>query len=280
MPAYSALVRRVLVIVAVVVGLSACTHQSAAPPVVVSTSTPTTLPPPPNASGVALPVTRGVTTTTRLAIQGGSASIGGRATDPSGAPAAGALVHLERLVGDNIATTDVAVAADGTWRAGGLRGGRYRVRGWRVPDLAMTSPDIFFLAATESHTSNLSLNRFDQLAYSFAVAPNPLIYGEAANIALRINRRVVSPAGVVGNHGESGVLVTLTPNSAVTLESAPAITTDANGQGFWSVRCVALGSGTVSVTLATGEVQVYQLPACVEPPPPTTVPPPATTVAP
>ena len=104
-------------------------------PAAVSTTTPTIA----NLAVVPLAAVAGRTTTT-LAVGPGGATLPGRSSGPAG-PVGGADIHIERLVGDRVAAADVIAKADGTLDAcPASLGGRYRVRAWRAPDLALTDP--------------------------------------------------------------------------------------------------------------------------------------------
>src|SRR5205085_7477933 len=109
-------------------------------------------------SGVALPPVPGRTTTS-VDNGPGKARLVGNVVGPEGG-VPGATVHVERLVGDTVLATDVASNLDGTWQVNGVKGGRYRVRGWRAPDLALVGPVVFFLNGDETRTISLALGRY------------------------------------------------------------------------------------------------------------------------
>src|SRR4051794_13073442 len=88
----------------------------------------------PDYSSVKLAAVPGRTTTT-VDNSPGQASMAGLVLAPDGA-VPGATVHVERLVGDTVLAIDVATNPDGTWRLDNIKGGRYRLRAWRAPDLA------------------------------------------------------------------------------------------------------------------------------------------------
>ena len=55
------------------------------------------------------------------------------------------------------AELEVATDAQGHWSAKGILGGRYRVRGWRRPDVAMNSSNLLFLGADEDGHVDLTV---------------------------------------------------------------------------------------------------------------------------
>jgi len=103
---------------------------------------------------------KGVTsrTSSTVALGPGNASITGSVTGPDGA-VPGATVRVERIVGTSIGTTDVTTQADGTFAVPTILGGRYRVRAWRAPDLALVKPEIFYLQSSEPRTLALRVDR-------------------------------------------------------------------------------------------------------------------------
>ena len=62
-------------------------------------------------------------------------------------------------------------AADGSWTIGAVLGGRYRVRAWQQPSLAVTTPQIFFLGGTESRSLTIQLTSFTGPNVAAAIAP-------------------------------------------------------------------------------------------------------------
>ena len=86
----------------------------------------------------------GATTSTVPRIGPGAATLNGTVIGPEG-PVGGATVEADRLVGDQVAATQTTTAADGSWSISSILGGRYRIRAWQQPSLAVTTPQILFL---------------------------------------------------------------------------------------------------------------------------------------
>jgi hypothetical protein len=151
----------------------------------------------------------------------------------------------------------------------GLQGGRYRVRAWRTPDLALTTPQILFLDAKQNQTVGMALSRYQGVSASSIVSPDPPVLNATTNVTVVVSTASVSPEGIV-----SGVPL---PNAAVSLavgpgwifSSGPGIT-NAQGRATFQLRCAALGQSPLEVTV--NGTQTFSLPvkACVAPPSTTT----------
>jgi hypothetical protein len=257
-------VRRSLVVVLlVVVALAAaCTKKSKydfpAPPSTNPEQSTTV----PDFSAVRLAAVPGRTTTT-VDNSPGQAHMAGNVVAPEGA-VPGATVHIERLVGDSVLAIDVATNPDGTFKVDNIKGGRYRVRAWRMPDLAMTTPQVFFLNGNENRTNvSLQVNHFTGTNVVPAIAPNPPRVGEPANLAVQVTAVVVDPNGVVRATPQVGVQVDLQGSGSWQVQSPATTFTDVNGQALWRLTCAAAGNQQLSVAVA-GMGYSLNLPACQE----------------
>lgn len=241
-----------------------------APPPRPDASTTTT---PPDFSGVALAPVQGTTTTAVVVIGPGPAAVVGRVNGPDG-PVAGATVRLERLVGDAVASLDVVTGEDGSWRADGVLGGRYRVRAWRAPDLAAVEPQILFVAAGPPVDVALVVERFGAAVVDVAVAPDPPPVGTRTALAVRLSTQVVDADGVVRVAPRPGLLVALSAGGRWNLEGNGLATTDAAGGATFTLTCEAPGAHPLTVTVSPAEMFPLAPPECVVPPPPSLPPPP------
>lgn len=244
------------------------------PESVPSSSTATTASP--DYSGVVLAPVEGTTTTTEVVVGPGPAVLGGRVEGPDG-PVAGATVRLERLVADAVAVLDVLTAADGTWTAPDVLGGRYRIRAWRQPDLAMVEPEILFLDQAGRSDLVLRVERFGEAVVDTAIFPDPPVVGARSNLAVRLSSRTVGTDGVVRTTPRAGLAVTLSGGGAWAVEVPATATSDAAGRVTFTVVCRLPGAQSLTVSVAASEVVPLTLPECVAPPPSTTQPPPSTT---
>jgi hypothetical protein len=218
-------------------------------------------------SKVELPPVEGSTTTT-LALGPGRAALEGVAVAPSGAAAAGAIVRIERLVGDAVAVADVPVGLDGRWSLSDVLGGRYRVRAWLAPDLAMVEPTIFFLEHDERKQLDLRLEEFSGTVAVAATNPDPPFVDEPAVLAVRVVSRVVDEQGIVRSTPQPGVQVQLAGSGQWIVTSSNPTTTDSTGTANWSVECLETGAQPLSVLLGASDVLPLDVPACVSAEPP------------
>jgi hypothetical protein len=179
---------------------------------------------------------------TSVPLSGGKASLSGVVIGPTGAiPSATVLV--ERLVGDSVGATSIPTGADGTWKVTGIRGGRYRIRAWRAPDLALTTPTILFLGGTDNQTLSLNVSQFSAngTAATATVVPNPPTVGVVATLTVQITSQVVGNDGVVRSSPIPGDQVELTDAGNVVIAGANPGTTDGSGRVTWQIGCVSTG---------------------------------------
>lgn len=225
---------------------------------------------PPDYTGVGLPGAAGRATTTTVAIGPGTATVKGTVIGPDGTPTAGATVRVERLVGKAVASMDLASAPDGTWAALNVKGGSYRVRAWRSPDIAQTTPAFFFVGSTETYPVELKLERNFGTTPLPAVAPNTPFVGQSTNVVLQLSSRSVDPAGVVQGVPMAGATVALDGGAGWTVGLPNPTVTDAGGRARWELVC--RGAGVQALRLVVNGAEQFQLalPACADPPVPVT----------
>lgn len=261
--------RQLLVVAACLVATAACTADGVAP----LPAPPTTRPRPsttavPDYSTVALAAVPGRTTTT-IPITGGKATLNGSVTGPDG-PVGQAVVHVERLVGDQAATVDVITNPDGTFALPQVFGGRYRVRAYRPPDLAQVKPELLFVGAEETKGLTLKMARHEGVAVSAAIAPNPPVPTEPANLLVQVTLKSVDAGGVVRAVPVPGVRLELFATGRWTVQGSAVQFADAGGRALWSVVCGRPGEQPLSVLVGDGDTHPLSLPACAEAPPETT----------
>jgi hypothetical protein len=231
---------------------------------------------PPNLPSVVEVGVPGSSTTVPLRIGPGGATLNGTVLGPSG-PVAGATVEADRLVGAQEASTETTTAADGSWTIGSLLGGRYRVRAWQQPSLAVTVPQVFFLGGSDSHGLTIQLTTFAGPDVASAIAPEVPVVGQTDNLVVQVTNPTVGSDGVVRNLPEVGVSVALTDGPLWQLASANPLATGANGTVLFQVSCQAVGAIPLSAAVGAAAPVALQLPACVGPPTTTTTTPPAST---
>ena len=262
-----------LVVLAACAALSGCAAGAVAalpPPPAVVSGPPTTAAPDLQ-SGVLSPV-GGNTTSTSVVIAPGPSTLQGGVVGPGG-PVPGAVVLIERVT-DNGARGDfeTSTRADGTWAAAGILGGRYRVRAWRAPDLAVTQADTLFLQSGETRQVQIQLQQFggDQVASS--LAPDPAVVDRPANLVVQVTHAAVGQAdGVVRAVPVPGMTVQLQGSSEWQLSGGNPSVTDSSGQVAWQLVCMQAGSQPLQVLLGDGtNVGLDHISPCVNPTVPST----------
>lgn len=266
--------RRLLLLVLVALVAAACSSsdpEAAPDTTAVQETTSTTVP---RSSTTGRPTTTSSTlkpTTTSSTVLGfgpGDASIVGTVSGPAG-PIDGATVRIERLVGKNIATTDITTTAGGGYQLGLILGGSYRVRAFRLPDYGTSAVEAFFLAANERKTLDLKLPPAGGERLTATITPSPPRLDQQATLKVQYGTGRVDEQGRPAVAPIPNVLLTLTPGAGIVLESSPQVRTDAAGSGSWFIRCTAEGASALTLTVGNGTTPV-NIPPCgsAAPPPP------------
>ncbi len=218
-------------------------------------------------SAVGLPAVAGRTTTT-IVLGPGKASLTGTVSGPDG-PVPGGVVRVERLVGEARASIEVTTGADGRYSVPNVLGGRYRVRGWKAaPDnLALLEPAVFFLEGSENRVVDLTLTRYQGLAVSAAIAPDPPLVGSFSNLVVQMVDQSVDGAGIVRGTPLAGTPAELTGAGDWRVQSTNPTTADGNGRARWLLECRRVGVQPLSVVVAGSVTFNLNLPACGVPPP-------------
>jgi hypothetical protein len=296
----------VALVALVLAGTAACTSDDGPAP------TPrrrTERPPVVDYSGVALEKVPGTTTTAGDGRDVGTASIVGTVSGPGG-PVPGATVRVEHLVGSGAVVHDAVTGPDGRYAVTGIAGGRYRVRAFLAPTLALTKPEVRFLPDAKEADIDLAMTDQRKVVASAATSPEPVYVGDPVNLSVTLATQQVDGDGIVRSTPVSGILVTLdglgpwtlrredddlrTPLppriTTTTTPASPDGFTDGTGTVRFALRCLAAGDPglgvlvTVTVTPAAvpgqpppSPVQQTQrialrVPACVDPAATTTPP--------
>jgi hypothetical protein len=209
-------------------------------------------------------------------VYGGDAVLHGQITGPGG-DTGGAVVRLERFVGTQSDAVQVPVGEDGSWRARRLIGGRYRVRAFRSPDLAMISSQVFFLPAEDEVRLDLTVGRFGGVDLQAALLAGTLEVGESATVTALAQEVAVDSSGIVRGVPLAGATITADGGSGWRVEGA-ARAVGADGTASWTITCTAAGSEGVSISVGTTTTTVEArcrasapAPTVIEEPPPTSV---------
>jgi hypothetical protein len=199
------------------------------------------------------------TTTLPVDISPGEATIAGTVGTPDG-PVPDAIVRIERLTGDEVASVDVR-AVSGSWQLASIRGGRYRVRAWHPPDMAQLEPEVFFLGSTETKQLSLLLTHFGDVSVTANTDPNPMPVGQPAILVTSVLTGAVDAQGVVRANPRPGVPTQLVSAGGLALDGSDRQVTDGEGNNGWRVRC--LGAAPPSVALVVENVRyAIILPPC------------------
>jgi len=151
----------------------------------------------------------------------------------------------------------------------GILGGRYRVRAWRAPDLALTTPQIIFLEAKQDKQLGLQLSRYTGTTASSVSSPDPPVLGAVTNITAILNSAKVDADGIVRAAPLAGATVSLSVGPGWRFTGGPSITNGA-GRATFQLQCQALGQSPVDLTVNGGQTFSLPVRACVAPLPTTT----------
>lgn len=242
------------------------------PPTTRAGATPTTLP---DTSDVALAGIPGVTTVPPPALAPGNSRITGTVRGPDG-PVGGAIVRIERFVGDASARADIVTRADGTFASDPILGGRYRVRAWRAPDLTTDRPVVFYLDDAKTQPVDLTLTSHGGIDVGASISPNPPYEGALEVLSVSVTGVSVDDNGIVRTAPVAGIAVDLTAPSGWQVFTADPQPTNDAGRATYQVRCTLAGSGGFFATVG-GQMFTLDLPSCATPPPTTTTTQPDTT---
>ena len=151
----------------------------------------------------------------------------------------------------------------------GLLGGRYRVRAWRSPDLALTTPQILFVEAKQNKQLPLQLSRYTGISVSSVSSPDPPVLDAPVSLTAVVTSLSVDSDGVVRSVPAPGASVTLTAGAGFAFSGGPAVT---NGQGRATFQLVCQATGQSQVELTVNQTETFTVPIrpCVEPAPTTT----------
>jgi hypothetical protein len=256
--------RRAIVVVALAIGAGCSSGDafSSLPTPKTVVTDPTTTTSEVDYTGVPLAPVGGATTTS-VVMGPGPMTIVGKVEGPDGI-VGDAIVQLERVVGSAVATTRVPTAPDGTWNVEQVLGGRYRIRAWRVPDLATTAPQIVFIESGPQRAVSLTLTPVGGVRVDNAVAPDPPIVGEPTNVKVRVAERTVDGEGIVRDTPLAGETVTVSGSGDWSVGSPNPSATGGDGSTIFRLTCLSEGVQPLFATLETGESHALTIQPCVE----------------
>jgi hypothetical protein len=232
---------------------------------------------PPDLSQVQLAaVSPGKPTTSTLPPGPGQASLAGRVIDDFGAPVPQALVRATWYVPNPPQVIEALTGDDGGFRFDQVRGGAWRVRAWKGPNLATLEAASFFLGAKEAKAFDLKVKVVEDVSITARSAPEPPFLGEDTEVAVLVMNQSVNGEGKVVRSAVPGVLVSLSPVGSWAFSgSSEAKFTDEDGVARWVMRCQAEGSQPV-IARAAGKEVTLALQPCRDPISTSTTAPPET----
>lgn len=240
-------------------------------------------------------------TTTTVPIESGRSTLRGTVVGPDGG-AGGAIVRVERLVGDAVQRRDVPTGPGGVFILANVPGGRYRLRAFLAPRLAMMQPEVFYLEDGSERDIDLRTEVFEGVTVKGSTTPSSPIVGDAVNVAVRVAQRSVDADGVGREVPSPGVAVRLQTSGFTELDRRPppddddddedegddgddgggddddtsdpgARVTDADGVIVFQFRCDRVGSTTATAVVGSGADQQsfpIEVPPCAPVPTTTT----------
>jgi len=240
---------------------TACSSSNSRPPTTVPTTIEDTLPATsaPPTTFTTTPGRPRTTLTEPVDMLGGAARISGNVIGAQG-NVVGATVRVERLVNDQVSTMDLN-AFNGAYSLGGIRGGAYRVRAWKQPDLLLLEPAVFFLAADEQKTLDLKVDRVADVNVRTTLDPSSPPAQDPFSVTVFLY------AGAVSGHGELQAIprantpVQLVVGQGLGLSGNGQAVTDSNGRARFQVRCLAAGPVNADLLVSTFRLGLG-LPAC------------------
>jgi hypothetical protein len=245
--------RRTLVVAATTLALVAlaCTEPRSdllPPPSSTSSTESTTTTTSPDYSRVPLERLPGETTTTAF-LASGRAAVRGTVLGPDG-PVAGAVVRIDRLVGDAVQRREVTSDEGGGFAVEGVPGGRYRVRAFLAPRLTLMEPEVFFLPDGEGRDIELPLGAFEGIQVRASTNPSTPTVGRGVNLAVRVTQQAVDGEGVVRPAPLPGIRVRVRASGWTEL-GPTTVTTDGAGVAVFEFRCAR--AGPVRASAVVGE---------------------------
>jgi hypothetical protein len=157
------------------------------------------------------------TTTTAAAPEVGSAALVGAVSGPGGL-VVGAIVHVEHLVGSTAIGHDVVTGPDGRYAIPAIPGGRYRIRAFFPPALAVAAPDVRFVPDGKETSVDLAMVDVRKVVAKAAISPTAPYLDDPINLSVVVATQTVDLDGIVRSRPVSGLRVEL------------------DGLGVWSLR--------------------------------------------
>ncbi len=182
-------------------------------------------------------------------MSGGDSTLSGTAFVDDG-PADGAVVRIERHTANTVGSIDVTADNRGRWSAGGLPGGRYRLRSWIEGKAVDKAGTVLFVEAGESHSHSFRLTEVDDDVSVQINNSGVMFDGLTGSVGVAVSQRQVDGDGLIVNAPVPNAQVVMTVTGAAKLESPASASVDSSGHATFRLRCVGVGSVTVSAVVS------------------------------
>jgi hypothetical protein len=126
----------------------------------------------------------------------------------------------------------------------------------------MAAPEIFFLGGGENRTLNLGLQSFSGPVVTSAIAPNPPVVSQPANLVVDVSNRTVDAQGVGRANPAPGVSAQLSGSGTWQVTGPNPATTDRGGQATWQLTCQTGGTQPLAVSVNGAAPLPIDVPAC------------------
>jgi hypothetical protein len=195
--------------------------------------------------------------------------------DDYGAPVPQALVRATWYVPTPPQVIEALTGNDGGFRFERLRGGPWRVRAWKGPNLATLDAASIFLGAKEARALDLKVKVVEDVSITGRTAPEPPFIGDDVELAVLVLNQAVDGEGKVQRTPVVGTPVSLVVGAGwVFLGPSDAKLTDEQGVARWTLRCQTAGSQPITAS-AVGRDITLNL-QCMDPISTSTTAPPET----
>jgi hypothetical protein len=196
-------------------------------------------------------------------IRGGTALLQGTVFGSEG-PLPGATVRLERLVGSDFGSLDLVTDSKGVWVAKDILGGRYRVRAWKQPNMAVLGAEPIFLADPGSGNLDLTTETFSAQVLQGALQVGDPRVGQVTTFKALLTQDAVDSNGIVRSVGVGDAQVQITAGEGIRIAGPALGVTNPDGSIIFGVLCLTVGQHAVALTGA-GQSPTVVLPECIDP---------------
>lgn len=196
-----------------------------------------------------------------IEMKDGKTRLFGTVLGPDG-PIGGAIVGIERHTTEGIGSLNVSTNAEGRWTAGGLPGGRFRVRAW-LPGLMTTGgSEVRYVPDEEKAEFAFSMWGIDPTPRMEFVDGGPIYAGLPGSVAVVLSQQAIDENGIVVTTPVVGGLITIEVTPEVTVASSPIQLTGLDGAARFTLNCTGSQSGGTLIARSGELSAAFPLPGC------------------